>query len=405
MGAFTSAGARTPYAGLKVIELAEDVGGEFLGRMLGEMGADVVKVEPPQGSPTRALGPFAGHRPGPDTSLTFRLYNSNKRGVVRDIENGAEAALAPLLADADIFIVTMQPARLKALALDLDALSVRFPRLIIASMTPYGLTGPWADYRSSNLVALAGGGPLNMCGYDDHSIPPVNPGGDQAYHSATAFAHIGVLVALLHRQQTGEGQVLDVSMHGANAVNQELGNPFWFYNGVNVQRQTCRHAQPVMTSSALFACADGHYVYYTLILGDTRSWNILVEWMDEMGLAAMLTDPGYQDVKFRQDNFGQIQELVEVFFLVQNGHDAYLEGQRRGLPIGIMNTPEDLLEDEHLRARDFFVKVDMGPEQGEVLFPGDSYRFSAFGSAPRRRAPRLGEHDDQIAMAAEATTA
>jgi len=366
------------------------------------MGADVIKAEPPAGSPTRALGPFAKHVASPDTSLTFWLYNSNKRSVVVDLERGAEAALAPLLADADIFIVTLQPARLAALDLDLDRLSARYPRLIVASMTPYGLTGPWADYRSSNLVALAGGGPLNMCGYDDHAIPPINPGGDQAYHAATAFAHIGVLVALLHRQQTGEGQLLDISMHGANAVNQELGNPFWFYNGVNVQRQTCRHAQPVMTQSAMFACADGHYVYYTLILADTRAWKVLVEWMNELGLAAMLTDPEYQDIQFRQDNFHQIQELVECFFLVQDGHDAYLEGQRRGLPIGIMNTPEDLLHDEHLQARDFFVKVDMGPEHGEILFPGDSYRFSAFGSVPRRRAPRLGEHNAEVLEEVEA---
>ncbi|MFA7586469.1 MAG: CoA transferase [Novosphingobium sp.] len=381
-----------PYAGLKVLEVADTVGGEFLGRMLAEMGADVIKAEPPAGSPTRAVGPFAGHVEGPDTSLTFWLYNCNKRSVIVDLETGFEEALAAYLTDADVLILTFQPAQLQALGLDLDALAQRYPRLIIVSVTPYGLTGPWADYHSSNLVALAGGGPLNMCGYDDHSIPPVNPGGDQAHHTVTAFAHIGLLVALLHRQQTGEGQVLDVSMHGANAVNQELGNPFWFYNGVNVERQTCRHAQPVMTAPALFACADGHYVYYTLILADTRAWNILVQWMDELGFAAMLVEPEYQDIKFRQDNFSQIQELVECFFLVQDGHAAYLEGQRRGLPIGIMNTPEDLIADEHLQARNFFQVVDSESAVGEVLFPGESYRFSAFGSVPRAKAPRLGEH-------------
>lgn len=381
-----------PYAGLKVLEIADSVGGEFLGSMLAEMGADVIKLEPPAGSPTRAVGPFAGHGEGPDNSLTFWLYNGNKRSVVADVETGIESVLAQWAADADVLILTFQPARLKELALDIDALSARYPRLIVVSVTPYGLTGPWADYRSSNLVALAGGGPLNMCGYDDHSLPPVNPGGDQAHHSVTVFAHIGLLVALLHRQQTGEGQVLDVSMHGAAAVNQELGNPFWFYNGVNVQRQTCRHAQPVMTAPALFACADGHYVYYTLILGDTRAWNVLVEWMDELGFAAMLTEPEYQNFQHRQDNFPQIQELVECFFLVQEGHQAYLEGQRRGLPIGIMNTPEDLPEDEHLKVREFFQSVDTQSPVGEVLFPGESYRFSAFCSVPRGRAPRLGEH-------------
>lgn len=387
---------KAPYGGLKVVELAEDIGGEFLGRLLAEMGADVIKAEPPEGSPMRKIGPFARHEEGVDNSLTFWLYNNNKRSVVVDLEGGAEAALAPLLSDCDIFITTLQPERLAALSLDLERLSERFPRLIVASVTPFGLTGPWADYRSSNLTALAGGGPLFMCGYDDHSIPPVNPGGDQSYHSVTAFAHIGVIVALLDRQMTGRGQVLDVSMHGATAVNQELGSPYWFYNGVNVLRQTCRHAQPVMTAPGLFQCADGLYVYYTLILADSRSWDILVSWMDDMGMAAMLTEPEYKDVAHRQENFPLIQDLIECFFLVQEGHDAYREGQRRGLPIGILNTPEDLLDDEHLKARDFFLPLDMGEKHGEILFPGDSYRFSAFGSVTRKRAPRLGEHTAEV---------
>jgi benzylsuccinate CoA-transferase BbsE subunit len=389
-------GGSAPYRGLKVVELAEDSGGELLGRLLAEMGADVVKAEPPAGSPTRAIGPFALGEAGPDTSLTFWYYNLNKRSVIVDLARDGAAALDPLLADADIFVVTLQPARLTAVGLDLEALSLRYRRLIIASATPFGLAGPWADYKSSNLVGLAAGGPLNSCGYDDHTIPPINPGGDQAYHSLTAFAHIGVLLALLHRQQTGEGQLVDISMHGACAVNVELANPFWFYPRVHVHRQTCRHAQPAPTQSALFACADGRYVYYTLILSDNRAWDTLVAWMEEKGFAAMLTDPEYRDIRHRQANFDQIQELVECFFLCHESGEMYHEGQARGLPIGVMNAPEDLMSDEHLVAREFFVPVDMGGVVGEVLYPGDSYRFSAFGSVKRIRAPRLGEHSAEI---------
>lgn len=380
-----------PYAGLKVIELAEDVGGELLGRTLAEMGATVTKVEPPQGSPTRAVGPFAQGHDGPDASLNFWYYNTDKRSVV--IAPDALAARLPdLLADADVLIVSLQPARIAALGLDLTAIAAAHSKLIVVVMTPYGLTGPWKDYAPSNLTAIAGGGPLMMCGYDDHSIPPINPGGDQAYHTAAAFGHIAVLAALLDRQQSGLGQVVDLSMHSANALNTELGNPYWFYNGVSVQRQTCRHAQPVMTQPAMFQCADGSYVYYTLILADQHSWKILVAWMDEMGMAAHLVEPEFSDVVHRQANMGEIQELVECFFLIQDGHEAYLEGQRRGLPIGIVNAPEELLEDEHLVARNYFVPVDTDTALGEVLFPGDTYRFSAFASVPKTRAPRLGEH-------------
>jgi crotonobetainyl-CoA:carnitine CoA-transferase CaiB-like acyl-CoA transferase len=396
MSAYSDRTLPAPYAGLKVVELAEDTGGEFLGRMLAEMGADVVKAEPPEGSPTRSIGPFAKDEAGPDRSLHFWLYNSNKRSVTISLGDRGIEALAPLLGDADILISTFQPARLGAAGLDLDALSARFPRLIIVSVTPYGLNGPWKDYKASNLTGLAGGGPLHMCGYDDHSIPPINPGGDQAYHSATAFGHIGTLLALLDRQRTGLGQVVDVSMHNSATMNVELANPFWFYPRVNVMRQTCRHAQPAPTQSALFQCADGRYVYYTLILSDSRAWDMLVAWMDSKGMAAMLTEPEFKDIAYRQQRFDEIQSIVECFFLCHDSRTMYLEGQANGLPVGLLNAPEDLFEDEHLQARDFFVPVDMGGDIGVVDYPGDSYRFSAFGSVPRTRAPKLGEHNDEL---------
>jgi crotonobetainyl-CoA:carnitine CoA-transferase CaiB-like acyl-CoA transferase len=308
------------------------------------------------------------------------------------LNGNAANALAPLLAKADVFISTLQPGALQAMNLDLTELSARHPKLIIASVTPFGLEGPWADYKSSDLIALALGGPLNSCGYDDHSIPPIRPGGNQGYHTATAFAHIGVLLALLHRQRTGEGQVVDVSMHAACAVNVELANPFWFYPRVNIHRQTCRHAQPSPTQPALFACADGRYVYYTLILSDQKAWQSLVEWMDSKGMAAMLTEPAYFDITYRQQNFQQIQELVECFFLVHDSHEMYHEGQAHGLPICVMNAPEDLFTDEHLMAREFFVPVAVSEKVGAVPYPGEPHRFSAFGSVPRNRAPHLGEH-------------
>lgn len=379
-----------PYSGLKVIELSDDISGDYLGRLFSEFGADVLKVEPPEGAATRHIGPWAGGKADPEHSLTFWLYNTDKSSLVLDLKGEAAGErFGALLGEADIFIAALPPARLADLGIDPEALSQTYPRLIVVVITPFGLTGPWKDYRHNNLTALAAGGPLHMCGYDDHSLPPVNPGGPQAFHTATAFAQIGTLAALIEREATGLGQVLDLSIHSANALNTELGNPFWLYNRVPVLRQTCRHAQPVMTQPAMFQCGDGSYVYYTLILADLHSWKILVSWMDELGMAAQLTEPEFDDVLHRQAHMGEIQELVECFFLIQNGHDAYLEGQRRGLPIGIVNAPEELPEDEHLKARDFFVPVQT--PAGEVLFPGANTRFSAFEAVPKKAAPRLGQ--------------
>ncbi|MDQ0466900.1 crotonobetainyl-CoA:carnitine CoA-transferase CaiB-like acyl-CoA transferase [Caulobacter ginsengisoli] len=385
-----------PYAGLRVIELSDDPGGDHIGRLLAEMGALVIKLEPPGGSPARAVGPFAGGVVGPETSLNFRFYNGDKQSVVADVATPAGlAVLHGLCADADIFISTLQPAALAAIGLDLEALRAANPWLIVLSVTAFGLTGPWADYKSSDLVALAAGGPLNSCGYDDHSIPPIRPGGNQGYHSAASFAHIGLLLALLERQRSGVGQLVDVSMHEACAVNIELANPYWFYPRINVQRQTCRHAQPSPTQSALFRSADDRYVYFALILSDPKAWASLVDWMEEKGMAADLADPAYADLAYRQAQFPEIQSLVECFFLIQTAEEAYHEGQAHGLPIGVLNAPEDLFEDEHLKARGFWVEVEEA-DGARVKYPGPSYVFSAFAAVPRRRAPMLGEHTDEV---------
>src|SRR4051794_3581654 len=380
-----------PYGGVRVVEIAGDPAGEHVGKLLADLGADVIKVEPDEGSPTRRVGPFAGDVAGPDRSLTFWFHNTGKRSVVLDAPDDLDL----LLADADVFITTLRPVELAAAGLDLDRLRLVHPRLVVLSVTPFGLTGPWADYRSSDLVALAAGGLLNSCGYDDHSIPPIRPGGDQGYQTAASFAHNGLLLALIERQRTGRGQLVDVSMHEAIAVSVELANPFWFYPKVLVQRQTCRHAQPAMTQPALFRCQDDRWVYFVLIVAEPKAWQATVEWLDALGLAADLTDPEWSEVSFRQERFSHVQELMEVLFLLQDADEAYREGQRRGLPIGILNAPEDVLADEHLLARGFFVDVEHDGV-GTVRYPGVPYRLSGFSLPELTRAPDLGEHTDEV---------
>jgi benzylsuccinate CoA-transferase BbsE subunit len=395
------AGQTAPFSGLRAIEIADDIAGEFAGRMLAEMGADVVKLEPPHGAASRRIGPFLNDVADRERSLNFWYYNSNKRSVVCDVAapHGRETLFA-LLPGADFLLVTAQPEELQRLQLNLLALTEQFPKLIILSVTPFGLDGPWAHYKSSDLVALALGGPLFSCGYDDHSIPPIRPGGNQAYHTAASFALIGASLALLERQNTGHGQLLDISMHEALAVNIELANPFWFYPRVNVQRQTCRHAQPVPTQPAHFLCSDGRYVYFALILSDPKAWSSLVSWMASKDMAFDLADPSYSEVVHRQQHFGDIQNLVECFFLVQTADEAYHDGQARGLPIGVLNAPEDVLEDEHMRARNFFVAVDHGPD-GSFEYPGPLCAFSSYPTVERKRAPRLGEHTEDVLASLE----
>ena len=384
------------YSGLRVVEIADEPQGEIVGKLLADEGADVVKVEPPVGAAGRRIGPFASAHDGdPDSSLHFWTYNTSKRSVV--VDPADVQTRDRLIAGADVLITSAGPARLSELGLDLEDLVARHECLIALSVSPYGLTGPWANYRTSDLVALAAGGPLMSCGYDDHSIPPIRPGGNQGFQIAASFGHSGLLLALLERQATGLGQLVDVSMHEAIAVSGELANPYWFYPKVLLQRQTCRHAQPSPTQPALFECADGVRVYFALILSDARTWETLVGWLDTVGLALDLGEEQYRSLAYRQEHFSYIQGIMESFFLMQESSVVYHEAQVRGLPLGPVLAPEQLFDDPHLAERDFFVPVEL-PTGDEALFPSSPYRFS-YGNGGPARPPRLGEHTDEVLAA------
>lgn len=385
----------TPYGGLRVVEIATDPAGELAGLQFVHMGAEVIKVEPPEGGPSRRIGPFVEGHDDPDHSLGYWYYNVGKASVVidTDTEEGL-SSLESMLAGADVFICTWSPRDLRERGIHLQQLSERHPRLVIASITPWGLTGPWSEYRSSDIVALAASGLLITSGYDDHSIPPIRPGWDQAYHCASSFAHIAITLGLIERQRSGRGGLIDLSIQESAGVTVELANPYWFYPKGLVKRQTCRHAQPVPTQPAVFRCADGRFVYFALILADPKPWQNLVEWMDSYGVATDLTDPEYSKLVHRQENFAHIQDVLECFFLILPADTVYHEGQARGLPIGVLNAPEDLFVDEQLRAREFFVEIDQ-PGHGPVTFPGSPYRMSNYAAATMAPAASLGADNDR----------
>lgn len=384
-----------PLHGIRVLEMSGEPAGELTGLHLAQLGADVVKLEPPGGAVSRRVGPFAAPAPDGEDGLPHWFYNAGKRSVVLDLATGPDRArFDRLLDEADVLVSSLTRADLRAVDVDLAALGKSHRRLVIVSITPFGLTGPWADYRSSDLVALAAGGLLTMCGYDDHSIPPIRPGGNQALHAAASFAQIATMLALIQRQQTGEGDVLDVAVHDSVAVTCELANPYWFYPGALVQRQTARHAQPAPTDPTQFVCADG-YVCFGLVLADARVWRGLVSWLAEEGVADDLADPAYEDLTHRQDRYAHILDVLTAFFRSQPVQSVYHGGQGRGLPIAVVNAPEDVLQDAHLEERGFFVPVEH-PGWGAIRRPGAPFRFSAFPPARLAGPPRLGEHTAEV---------
>lgn len=393
---------------VRVLELA-DQKGEFLGRLLAGAGANVLKVEPPQGSPTRNIGPFYQDKPHLERSLYFWHYNFGKRGVTLDIEKKDGAALfTSLAAKADVLVETFAPGFMAKVGLDYAALRKINPRLIYVSITPFGQSGPWRNWKSSDLVHLALGGVMMNCGYDpepggDYDLPPIAPQMWQATHITCNQAYLAMAGALLYREQTGKGQHIDVSMHQAVSCNTEADIPYEVYGHIPLKRQTARHALPTVNSPTLAVTKDGRYLhvgaYNTNMRGETGGHRLIVELLEKRKSADNLGDLYRKDPTSLQTPAGT-RHMNDVMrrWVATYKFDANIweEGQRSRLHWAPIRRPEENLSDPHWRARQTFTEVyheELGRSLTYVAAP-----WMAETCPPRRgpRAPRLGEHNAQV---------
>jgi crotonobetainyl-CoA:carnitine CoA-transferase CaiB-like acyl-CoA transferase len=384
-----------PFGGLRVIELAHDEIA-YCGKLFANQGADVVLVEPPGGDRSRAYGPFAGDRPDPEGSLHFWHYHTSKRSVILDITIDEDRqALLRLLDTADVLLEAEGPGRLATAGLSFEALLARNPRLVIGSVTPFGDDGPYAGHLSSDLTALSMGGIVHMCGYDDHSLPPIRPMGNQAWHTASHQLYIGVLLALVGRQTTGRGQRAHISMHEATSVTTEFTIPMWEVIRKNLVRQTGRHAYDEITEPAQFPTKDGGYVYM-LLKTDDAAWNGLLGWLREHDMVADLDGPEYASRTLRQQKTATIMPLMGALAQEYTADEFYLKAQSIGQPWAMIKTPDEAMVEEHHVERGFPQAVEH-PERGATyMYPGAPWIASATPYRIRRRAPFAGEHTAEV---------
>ena len=390
--------------GVRVLEVGGEIGA-WCGKLMGDVGADVIKVEPPTGDPTRGYEPFYGDEPGPDRSLFFWHYNTSKRSVTLDLEqDGGREVFERLAAQADVVVDSYPPGYLDSIGLGYEAIAKESPSLVMVSITPFGQSGPYSDYQSTDLTALAFGGPVWSCGYDDHSIPPVRGGGNQAYHIVCHFAIMGVLTALIHRQFTGVGQYIDANMHAAANVTTEGASINWMVAGDTVQRQTGRHASVLPSADGQVQCRDGRYVNVGIGARTEEQWIHLLAWLEEEGLIEDLgefLDYPSREAMRRGDRDAREQQrrVAEVMRELAHRTDAdvlFKRAQALGFQWGIVNSPEDVLEDPHFKARGFPVEVEH-PELGRsFVYAGAPYQFPKSPWAISRRSPLLGEHNREV---------
>ena len=389
---------------IRVLEVGGEIGA-WCGKLLADMGANVIKVEPRGGDPTRAYEPFYQDKPGLDRSLFFWHYNTSKRSITLDIESdGGPEIFCDLAKGADVIVDSHPPGYLPSRGLGYPELSVSNASLVMASITPFGQDGPYSDYASTDLTALAFGGPVWSCGYDDHSIPPIRGGGNQAYHTVGHYAVMGIMTALVHRQFTGVGQYVDANMHAALNITTEAATYSWLVAGDTVQRQTGRHASVIPTPQAQVLCRDGRYVNVGIGARTEEQWFHLLAWMEEEGLVENLGEylsyPS-RDAMRRGDPEAMEQQLRVADTLRRmaektDSYDLFTRAQELGFQWGIINSPEDVLNDPHFQARGFPVEVEHS-ELGETfIYPGAPYSLTKSPWRIQNRAPLLGEHNEHV---------
>ncbi|TCK39368.1 crotonobetainyl-CoA:carnitine CoA-transferase CaiB-like acyl-CoA transferase [Paraburkholderia sp. BL8N3] len=392
-------------AGLRVIEIADETG-EYCGLLLAGLGAEVVKIEPPGGSPSRRIGPFFGEREDPEKSLFFWAYNRGKRSVVLDpAAPGSRERFLAMLANADVLLDSTRGRFLRETGID-EPLAQQFPSLVTARITPFGDIGPWKDYKASDLIQLALGGVMMNCGYDPdangrYTTPPIAPQAWHAYHIAGEQTAAAIVAALLHRQRTGEGQDVSCAIHQAVAINTELDLMSWVMRRAPLMRQTARHAaEKTNRVPNISRTRDGRW---------NMAWGVsardkakLVPFLDRFGKAEDLRPPAQDSDLSARDTPGsaaQDDETVHMLEVIQRFVGAYdyadlpwRDAQQAGLLWAPVRKPHENALDEHWLARRAFADVEH-PELGRSFrYPVSKWLSSATAWQTGKRAPLLGEH-------------
>lgn len=371
-----------PLNGLRVLDMADERA-ELCGRVLADLGADVVRLEPPEGAPSRRMPPFAGSR-----STFFEVRNFNKRSAVVDVTSDAgRDRLLDLLARADVWIETTKPGRLAALGLDPIELSQRFPHLIVASITDFGQTGPYRDFEATDDVLTAMGGEIFRSGVIGR--PPLLVPGCFAYDVSGVMGAFAVLAAYWQRVQTGRGQHLDYSILEATAqvTDWSLAN-YSAIAGTGAPYLEIRNGSGIVYP--MYPCKDG---FVRLVVLSPRQWHALREWL---GNPEFLMDPHWDSLIGRMSIQQDILDpLYKELFTTMGMSELSAEAQRRGIVMTPVMHPRAVLETEHYKERGSFTSVTFDDgTSGQVasgLLEVDGQRAGL-----RAPAPAIGEHDAAI---------
>jgi crotonobetainyl-CoA:carnitine CoA-transferase CaiB-like acyl-CoA transferase len=388
---------QSPFHAIKVIECGQGISAAFATKLLADLGADVIKIEPPEGDLTRRRGPFPGGQSDAEKSGLFIYLNVNKRGVTIDLTKAAgQEALSRLLQGADLLIHNIAPPLRARNAVDSVTLSKQYPRLVVAATSIFGEHGPYADYQGCDLTAAnASGWAFVSPGASPHEdLPPLRCFGDQCDFQAGVHAAMVALAAYLHQRKSGSGQSIDISEREVVTGLIENNLVHYTYAG----RVASRLGNRVIGPWFIADCSDGQIF---VIAVEEDQWRRLVELM---GNPQWANDELFRDRLSRAQNNDALKALMSEWLASWKVQDLYRAAQEHRIPFAPINTMQTLYQSEHLRERQFFVELDQ-PGLGRLRLPGMPSRYSASAWTIRRPAPRLGEHNQEVLGNAQAVEA
>jgi len=376
-------------AGIRVIECGRMVAASYATKLMADLGADVIKVEPPgRGDPARGRGPFPGHVAHPEKSGLFLYLNSNKRGITLDLHHTrGHDLLHRLVGQADLLIHNFPPPEMAPTGMDYDKLSSTHRGLVMTSITPFGLDGPHATYAATDLTLWNAGGIacLNGGGPDADDLPPLRPFGHQSAFQGALNSAIASIAALLARAADGCGQHVSISIQECLTAILELTFEYYPYMGLVASRLGRKPIQPV----DFLECKDG-WIYVCCV--EEHQWETLVEMMGRPEWAALEI---FDNRLSRAANWDALKLLLQEWTLEQNVDELYRAGQARRVPLAPVSTMGDLFTSDHLKSRGFFATIEH-PVAGSFAYPGAPYGLSQTPWRIRRPAPLLGQHNSEI---------
>ena len=369
-------------ANLKVLDLSHLIAGPYCTRLLAGFGANVIKIErPPDGDPARKIGPFAGDLPGLERSLLFLYLNSSKKSITLNLKTpGGKKILKELLKDTDVLVESFKPGVMERLGLDYSSLKKEYPKLVVTSVSNFGQTGPYRDYKSSHLIAW--GMAIGMYTPDGIGTRPLRLGGSITHYITGLFATAGTATALFQRKQTGKGQQVDTSMQESIMMMTTYPSTVFSFTGIE-------HADIGGKGLGAMPTKDGSYI-------GPNVWTPpqIERMFTLLGRPELAEDPRFQGNNW-VPNRDIARPIIAEAIKKWDSAELFQQAVEWNIPFAMVPTTKQVMESPQHKAREFFEEVEH-PVIGKAPLPGAPFKMQETPWKKQTPAPLLGQHNEEV---------